>query len=293
MEDSSGEDATGPNDFLNQFIRLDLSTDGGMNMQIFTPNIQLRNRNNTNRQLPRLLQHITGSSMPRILSIGNMTTQSSLRNVLQQSMDDIGGTKQVASNEILETIDGLPEVTGISDDEECPICMDGYSDKSGVQVKCGHIFHRKCIKEWLEGDYRCPVCRHEYPHKEVSLVAPDVSNSNSEREETYTPYAEDNLETNEGDGENDTVETNEGDGENDTVETNEGDSENDMIPASSREDMVGINVTIRTLGNMIRSSSLNIHEGQLNEERMLQQALFESLREPAPYDISGLNNDTD
>ena len=43
-------------------------------------------------------------------------------------------------------------------DVECVICMDGTSD---LALECGHAFHRRCVEEWLCGDYLrgCPVCR--------------------------------------------------------------------------------------------------------------------------------------
>jgi len=50
--------------------------------------------------------------------------------------------------------------------EECVICLNELSheeepdDQPTVALVCGHIFHTRCINEWLEKDGRCPVCRH-------------------------------------------------------------------------------------------------------------------------------------
>lgn len=44
--------------------------------------------------------------------------------------------------------------------DSCSICTEKYENKDNVSVlKCGHIFHTKCIKEW--GHYKpvCPVCK--------------------------------------------------------------------------------------------------------------------------------------
>jgi len=44
--------------------------------------------------------------------------------------------------------------------ESCSICTDNYDNKDVVSVlKCGHVFHTKCIKEW--GHYKnvCPICK--------------------------------------------------------------------------------------------------------------------------------------
>jgi hypothetical protein len=42
--------------------------------------------------------------------------------------------------------------------EECSICLG--EENLNKKLKCGHIFHDKCIKEWIEkGSSTCPVCR--------------------------------------------------------------------------------------------------------------------------------------
>ncbi len=39
----------------------------------------------------------------------------------------------------------------------CPICM--RKKKSKIRLKCGHIFHRKCIDEWARWRPVCPTCK--------------------------------------------------------------------------------------------------------------------------------------
>ena len=45
----------------------------------------------------------------------------------------------------------------------CSICLDDYSDTGVaiIQLDCGHIFHKKCIHEWLDNNDTCPECRSE------------------------------------------------------------------------------------------------------------------------------------
>jgi hypothetical protein len=44
--------------------------------------------------------------------------------------------------------------------EECAICLEVFNQESKVnKLKCGHIYHKKCIIEWLSKDYSCPNCR--------------------------------------------------------------------------------------------------------------------------------------
>ena len=185
MEDSSGEDISGLS-FMGMFsnlinpredsqIQIRLNRNGIMDVTYPGRNSDgLLMRNRVLREATiGLLRDTFGQSMFRNVS---------LRNILRESMNDTGGVKKVASDEVLKAISELPEATDIPDEEECPICMDGYGDISGVRVECGHIFHKECITEWLMENNQCPVCRHEYPCKEVSLM-PSISNE----EDTHDP----------------------------------------------------------------------------------------------------------
>ena len=47
--------------------------------------------------------------------------------------------------------------------ENCCICCSNYEDINDelkpVNLKCNHIFHDSCIKEWLKKSGTCPICR--------------------------------------------------------------------------------------------------------------------------------------
>ncbi|RAL48298.1 unnamed protein product [Cuscuta campestris] len=47
-----------------------------------------------------------------------------------------------------------------SDDGICVICHEEYGagDMIGA-VHCKHMFHDKCIRQWLRTEFRCPLCR--------------------------------------------------------------------------------------------------------------------------------------
>lgn len=49
-----------------------------------------------------------------------------------------------------------------SDDEdstfECPICL-GTSQKHLQATPCMHVFHAKCLRDWMRRKPECPVCR--------------------------------------------------------------------------------------------------------------------------------------
>ena len=46
-------------------------------------------------------------------------------------------------------------------DEGCSICLESYHDNDKiVQLTCNHIFHKDCIREWLQNKQNnCPLCR--------------------------------------------------------------------------------------------------------------------------------------
>lgn len=43
----------------------------------------------------------------------------------------------------------------------CCICLDD-DIKNTKTLLCGHIFHQKCIEEWLQIEESCPLCREDF-----------------------------------------------------------------------------------------------------------------------------------
>lgn len=42
----------------------------------------------------------------------------------------------------------------------CSICQDPLvSNKDSVATKCGHLFHKTCVSDWLARNTTCPTCR--------------------------------------------------------------------------------------------------------------------------------------
>lgn len=42
--------------------------------------------------------------------------------------------------------------------ENCPICLDSFYSPIEI-LPCGHLFHRKCLKNWFQQRLVCPVCK--------------------------------------------------------------------------------------------------------------------------------------
>ncbi|XP_051128415.1 E3 ubiquitin-protein ligase At4g11680-like [Andrographis paniculata] len=63
-----------------------------------------------------------------------------------------------------EQLAGLPswkyKDADYSEDPECCICLAKYKDKEEIrQLPCDHIFHLKCVDQWLRIISCCPLCK--------------------------------------------------------------------------------------------------------------------------------------
>ena len=48
-----------------------------------------------------------------------------------------------------------------SSPKECPICLEEISKKDASKIMCSnkHLYHDKCIKQWMEQKIECPLCK--------------------------------------------------------------------------------------------------------------------------------------
>lgn len=51
------------------------------------------------------------------------------------------------------------EKVKINGKKECCICLDAGSSKF-MKLNCEHLFHEKCIKQWIRQNNSCPICRN-------------------------------------------------------------------------------------------------------------------------------------
>ncbi len=77
----------------------------------------------------------------------------------------VGGSRAAASAVSVEAL----RYRKPRDDEvgmKCSICFDCYAtDEVVVAMPCSasHVFHERCVKEWLARDDSCPLCRSSLP----------------------------------------------------------------------------------------------------------------------------------
>ena len=54
------------------------------------------------------------------------------------------------------------ELAGDDGVHECAICLSAIEDGERVgDIPCGHLFHKDCLKMWLNRRKRCPLCQDE------------------------------------------------------------------------------------------------------------------------------------
>ena len=45
------------------------------------------------------------------------------------------------------------------ENNECIICLDDMKIGDNIKIlKCGHIYHHKCINDWFNVKKECPIC---------------------------------------------------------------------------------------------------------------------------------------
>jgi len=62
-------------------------------------------------------------------------------------------------------------IENLNNPGECPICYENFflnNSSSVVSLSCGHVFHKKCIKEAFNRmSHNCPVCRNPMSNPQI------------------------------------------------------------------------------------------------------------------------------
>lgn len=52
---------------------------------------------------------------------------------------------------------------------DCGICLETITSNASC-IKCGHIFHTKCIKPWVRSRNLCPICQKGFRESELIRI---------------------------------------------------------------------------------------------------------------------------
>lgn len=87
--------------------------------------------------------------------------RSNLPDILHRSLIDDQEMKR--NDNIILNLE--PRYSTISDkNTQCTVCMDNIDlNQTIVQTQCNHIFHSKCLDNWVKYKSDCPICRKKIP----------------------------------------------------------------------------------------------------------------------------------
>ena len=60
----------------------------------------------------------------------------------------------------LNASDCLPDSFILRDSQNiCAVCFEAYEIDKIILLDCGHAYHGKCIRSWVNKQDNCPLCR--------------------------------------------------------------------------------------------------------------------------------------
>jgi len=98
------------------------------------------------------------SSLDLLCEHDNVPAEFSFNNLAELFEDLVGfKTKEKIPTKIIKEVEEevIIEETGM----ECSICLEDIGKFKSVNLKCGHVYHKKCIHEWQIINDTCCMCK--------------------------------------------------------------------------------------------------------------------------------------
>jgi hypothetical protein len=93
----------------------------------------------------------------------NTLFEEAILNNIEISLSESLNSSQLYKKNIILNISTQKFYTTPQKDITCSICMNEYIKEDWVSLlKCKHIFHTKCIEEWVNYKQNCPICRDSF-----------------------------------------------------------------------------------------------------------------------------------
>ena len=166
IPDNSQSNMYNNNVNMNQgFVRI-VNNNGNVQQQFsFNYNDMNNNMNNMNNMMNNLRININQNNQNQNVNVdNNNVNDENDEGNNNNNLSDFDKKKHDLFLEMDEYQYKHIERYGESRKEtECAICLENFK---GIDIiksfyKCGHIFHKKCLENWLKRSNCCPLCKHD------------------------------------------------------------------------------------------------------------------------------------
>ena len=122
----------------------------------------ISNVNNLNQFIQQIIGSIT-----RNISYYTNNNSSSFTieyEIVNNELENTNEKKKIKCKDIKKQLGGYKKIK-IDDNllackASCPICLEKFKDNEFKrELKCNHVFHKKCIDKWIKHQNTCPICR--------------------------------------------------------------------------------------------------------------------------------------
>ena len=121
------------------------------------------------------------------------------------------------NNELISIINNYTSLSDIYTDDICVICLESMNiNDQIIKFNCNHIYHKKCISEWVLINDNCPICKdklhisntinpinpinHINPINPINPISnnniqPSLNDSNSDSSDHYSIEMDSDMES--------------------------------------------------------------------------------------------------
>ena len=121
------------------------------------------------------MQSDNNEGNPHIVTISNSIQNFNVivNSMIERSLDEMYmeiAINQSLNESINERKDSIKIKTGCikfsevkdEDKPQCMVCLLQFKNEDDVQyLSCSHLFHHKCVNEWVKYKPECPTCRQQ------------------------------------------------------------------------------------------------------------------------------------
>jgi len=124
---------------------------------------------------------------------------SGCQNNLQNNNSLKEDSKKVTTSMFEKSMSAISSYFDQSEESEdqsnlCSICLSSYEEGEEIcwspNTRCVHVFHKKCIVEWLIKHDNCPCCRNNYLGDDKDLKKKSTNNEVTENIQNNEEYSE-------------------------------------------------------------------------------------------------------